>query len=128
MSQNGGIKSENGLLPKDNNNNAIQIGSEIQNRDDTTPTPLESPQTVTGTITTIVPPGNSVSMLVRAVGNDLRYGDNTVLDGTANEGYGFIPDGSATVLPCANGKNITFKQDSANVTMYFHFEMLKRKA
>jgi len=113
-----------GILPIDLNRRPIQVASNIQTRD-ATATALESPRSVAATTVPLVIPVNAVVLHVRAVGADLRYGDNTDLDTGAGEGYGLIPDGGSINLPCANGGTIFFVQDAgATVTMYFHFEML----
>jgi len=113
-----------GGLPLDMDGRPIQVGARIQNRDGAS-TPLESPATISGVIISATIPVNAVSMSLRALTADIRFGDNAVLDGTANEGYNFIPDGSSTVIPVAGRDKIFFLRDaSITASLYFHFELL----
>ena len=117
------MKTEEGALPEDSKGRTIQVATNIQMEDDTA-TPLVSPQTNTGTVTTLVIPANAVALIMLVTGTAVRYGENTTLDGTAGDGYGLIPDGASIALPCANLEALSFNRDpvSGTATLYFHFE------
>ena len=114
-----------GALPTDANNKPIQVAAGIQNRDAES-TPNESPLTVTDTVDEIKIPINAAVLVVRAEDADLRIGDNSTLDGTANEGYFLIEDNERQAFPVAGGTSLHVMRDAAvSVKMYFYFEMLQ---
>ena len=112
-----------GKLPRDGNNKEIQAALEIRNRDGTA-TPLESPQTVGAAATSLVVPTGAVALWLYASDGALKFGDNAVLDGTANEGYSLLPQGNAITIPCADMGTVYLMRNAGNVITYFHFEML----
>jgi hypothetical protein len=118
------VTKKGGTLPIDGNHKPVQVASNIISQDGTG-TPLDSPQTISSSVVTVVPATNADLMYCRAAVADIRYGDNATLDGTADEGYGLIPAGSALYIPCADGGSIFFLRDAAaDATLYFHFEQL----
>ena len=94
-------------------------------RDATTPTPVESPLTVSNTVLELVPHQHATILHLRPVGADCRYGDNGTLDGTADEGYAVVAAGSSVDIPVKNGGSIyVLRNAAADVTLGFHFEVL----
>lgn len=96
----------------------------ILNRDATTPTPNESPLTVSTVVLELVPHPHAKTLHLRPVGADVRYGDNGTLDGTANEGYAVVADGGSIDIPVTPGGSVYVLRDAAvNVALGFHFEV-----
>lgn len=120
-----GITNAGEALPWDSEHRSIQVASQIQTQDKEA-TPNESPLTVTATVDALKIPDGAISVVLRAVGADLRVGEGTVLDGTAGEGYFLVPAGTAEEFDCADGTDINVKRDAAvSVTMYFFFKKLE---
>ncbi len=121
------IESRNGGLPRDIDFKAIQVASGIRLHDASTPFRV-SPLTVEATVLEIVIPENAVVLVLTPDVADMRYGKTSTLDGTVDGklvfGYQILRDGDSIAVPVANRKSIHVVQDSAQVTLYFHFEML----
>ena len=111
-------------LPQDAANRSIQVAHQIQMRDNSG-TPKESPLTVSSSVLELVPPVNAVVLHLIAATNNLRFGDNAVLDGTAGDGYGIVTSGNSVDLACADGTSIHVLKDGASdVIMSFWFDIL----
>lgn len=118
------VAKSGGTLPIDGNHKPIQVASQIITQDGTG-TPQESPLTVSSVVLELVIPTNADVLYIRAAVADIRYGDNATLDGTADDGYGLIPAGTALRIPCADGTSVHVLRDAAvDATAYFHFETL----
>ena len=122
------VETRDSSMPEDSQNKAIQVAHNVQMRDATTPTPRESPLTVSGSVLEIKIPNNAIVLNIFAGVNNLRFGDNAVLDGTANEGYAILTAGNFVSLPVASKDSIHVLRDGASdVTMTFWFEMLENR-
>lgn len=103
------------VLPKDRQNNPIQVGNGFQTNDNTAVTPKASPLAYTGTIQTIVVPAGAVQM-VCFPSTDLRISE------LVNQSqYDIIPAGTKETIPCAGMANIYIAQDTANGNLRFKF-------
>jgi len=92
---------------------------------DATGTPQDSPLTVSSTPLALVKPAGAEWLVLRPVGADCRFGDNAVLDGTANEGYAVVLDGLEARIPVRNSGNIWVLRDAAvDVGLGFYYEVL----
>jgi hypothetical protein len=111
-------------LPIDGNNRAVQTAQRAVYQD-AQETPKVSPLTVSSTALEIVPPTDAILFSARAVGADVRVGDNATLDGTEDEGYTLLPDGEWMLIPVANGASLhVVRDDDTDAELYFHFEVL----
>lgn len=110
-------------LPRDSNLNPIPVACDIITQDGTSPTPVESPKSLTTTaVFTFVPPAGALVMVCRSAA-DVRYGDNATLDGTANEGYMLAAGNTDFRIPCADVGNIYVRNDVTGTNnFYFFFE------
>jgi len=115
-----------GSLPRGGGGEAIQVAYKTKNRDATTPTPRESPLTVSTTVLELKTPANAVVLVMFAGSNNLRFGDNATLDGTANKGYFVLTAGNFVALPVASAGSVWVKRDgAADVIVSFYYEMLE---
>jgi len=112
-----------GSLPIDASGKPIPVASSTQQRDGTA-TALESPVTVSATASTITIPTNAIVMVATSLDANCRFGDNTTLDGTANNGYDYIKQDTTRAIPVAGESTINFLRDSTtDVRLIFSFEM-----
>lgn len=122
------IEAEDGGLPWDKSHIPIQVAHTIQHYDGTA-TPLWSPQTISAANSAgseIVIPTGATTLTMVAIGDAMYYGKQTDLQGLAKAtGTGLLPQNAAITIPCADGASYFVAKVTANVTLYFHFEMLK---
>ena len=108
-----------GALPRDENNNEIQITPVFQTSDNT---PQQSPITLGGSgLATIKVPAGAVAFIVMPFTNNLIVAETLAL-ATAGEGD-ITTTGSKEQYPCALMQSIFLKGTSGDV-VYFRFEML----
>jgi hypothetical protein len=117
-----------GALPLDVQANPVQVANRIVSRDGTTPTAQESPQTGVddSTALELAIPENALELVLTIRTNTARVGDNSTLDGTANEGYRQVLVDETLTIPCANGSSVFVKADAAlaDTDVHFHFNTL----
>ena len=119
------VETAAGLLPKDLNNEAIQVAGDIQTEDDTG-TPLVSPIPITVAITEINIPLNAAVLHMNAITDVVRYGENNTLSGSGTgNGYDIALVGVPVVIPCMNRNSIFVTRNSGDCTLNFHFEMIE---
>ena len=113
-----------GTLPKDNQNTSIQVASNIVTQD-AEGTPNVSPIAAQSTTPEeLVIPTNAVVLVINTVGQILRVGDNSTLDGTVGDGYFNIADGGTRTIPCADGNSIWIRSDTSTTVVSFYFESI----
>ena len=115
-------------LPKDANNEPIQVATHAQTQD-ATGTPQVSPFTVSNSTVTIVVPNGAIAFIVRPTAADMLIGDNTTLDNTSpadGAGCFLIPENEKHAYPCAGAEAIyLLRAAGVDVLAYYYFEMLE---
>jgi len=110
-------------LPRDDNGTAIQVGSNMLPQD-ATATPNVSPKATSVTPLALVVPDRAVVMWIK-VDSDHRFGDNAVLDATADEGYiTLTSDDGWRPFPCADGASLYVRTASSTGVANFYFERI----
>ena len=113
-------------LPIDQAGNPVQVGHTIVCHDGHGTTNV-SPKAVAGTAIAITAPTNAVRLWVKCDTNDLRFGENATLDGSAiDKGYAIlVKDLEYQPIPVSKASAITyFVQDSAGGNLHFFFEII----
>lgn len=111
-----------GTLTKDGMGTSIQTSSRFSNRDDT---PLESPITVTDTVTPLIPPANAIGVWITASNDVLLVGDNSTLNNSspaANQGCDAILSGGKAFIGTSRGNNVFLRRETGDVLVYFRWE------
>lgn len=117
------VQAQGGAQPKDTQGASIPVAAKIQMRDASS-TPKESPLAVSSSVLELKPPTNAVMMIIKAVTNDINFGDNSTLDGTANNGFMTLTAGDSLPVPVANGNSVHVVRTSADGSLHFYYELL----
>jgi len=105
-------------LPRDGDANPVQVQTQIRTADISS-TPKKSPLAVAGTILEIIPPLDAITMDIRALTDDIRFGPTSGLDA-----YNILLVGESKIIPVSNGESVYFVQNSGAATLNFHFNTL----
>jgi len=113
-----------GALPKDAEGNPIQTASTFVQSDATTPTAQQSPLAVSSTELEIKIRANSTHIVIRAETDDVRFGKQDPLDGTAGNPYEVLEVGQFMSLPVADATSVYVMRHTGDLTLHYHFETL----
>jgi len=110
-------------LPRDENNNVIQVAGK-QVYEDGTGTPQVSPLSLTTTsLFTIVPPSGALVCTFKCAAA-FRHGTGNV-DGTASDGYFAVAANTSTRVSCADLTSIIVRNEATGTNnLFFTFEMM----
>ena len=112
------LKQKDGQLPEDGNRERIMMASRVIYQDGTLPTALESPITVTDSITELKIPDNCPIVTLTPQGADLDVGR----DATLTAGFTMIPAGLPRSFEVVDQASLFLRRNAGvSVTLFFDF-------